>query len=110
MLPNGSTTEAVTNPESPRLVTGSYSFAPIATHWKDFLKPGGLLVFLDSSQYGDRPDWDGVLESFPHRFHEPYYRHYLDDDLDGLFCEAGLLPQEQISILLSKLLVRRKVS
>lgn len=30
MLPKGSTTEAVTNPASPRFVSGSYSFAPIA--------------------------------------------------------------------------------
>ena len=55
------------------------------------LKPGGLLVFLDSAQYGDVPGWDGALESFPHRFHEPYYRNYLEDDLDGIFTAAGLL-------------------
>ena len=72
------------------------------------LKPGGLLVFLDSAQFGDVPDWDGVLEGFPHRFHEPYYRHYLEDDLDGLFTEAGLVAHEQRTVLLSKLLVRRK--
>ena len=30
------------------------------------LKPGGLFVFLDSLQMGDRPGWDGLLESFPH--------------------------------------------
>ena len=40
------------------------------------LKPGGLFVFLDSLQMGDKPGWDGLLEGFPHRFHEPYYRHY----------------------------------
>ena len=72
------------------------------------LKPGGLLIFLDSAQYGDIPDWDGVLEGFPHRFHEPYYRHYLEDDLDGLFGEAGLRPVEHRAVLLSKLMVRRK--
>ena len=47
------------------------------------LKPGGLFVFLDSLQMGDRPGWDGLLESFPTRFHEPYYRSYAIDDLDG---------------------------
>ncbi len=30
MLPKGSTTEVVMNPASPPLVSGSYSFAPIA--------------------------------------------------------------------------------
>ena len=47
------------------------------------LKPGGLFVFLDSLQMGDKPGWDGLIEAFPHRFHEPYYRHYAIDDLDG---------------------------
>ena len=30
MFPKGSSTEAVMNPDSPRFVSGSYSFAPIA--------------------------------------------------------------------------------
>src|SRR5262245_58476606 len=34
------------------------------------LKPGSMLVFLDSLQMGDKPGWDGLLEAFPHRFHE----------------------------------------
>ena len=54
------------------------------------LKPGGLFVFIDSLQMGDKPGWDGLLEAFPHRFHEPYYRHYAIDDLDGMFSAAGL--------------------
>ena len=54
------------------------------------LKPGGLFVFIDSLQMGDKPGWDGLLEAFPYRFHEPYYRHYSIDDLDGMFQAAGL--------------------
>jgi hypothetical protein len=73
------------------------------------LKPGGLLVFLDSLQMGDRPGWDGLLEAFPVRFHEPYFRHYTIDDLDGLFTDAGLLPVSTAPVFLSKLMVRRKV-
>jgi ubiquinone/menaquinone biosynthesis C-methylase UbiE len=72
------------------------------------LKPGGLFVFLDSLQMGDRPGWDGLLESFPARFHEPYYRGYAIDDLDGMFTACGLLPQSMSTPYLSKLLVRRK--
>jgi ubiquinone/menaquinone biosynthesis C-methylase UbiE len=70
------------------------------------LKPGGLLVLMDSLQMGDRPGWDGMLEAFPHRFHEPYYRHYAMDDLDGMFSQAGLAPREQSLPFLSKLMVR----
>jgi hypothetical protein len=74
------------------------------------LKPGGLFVFLDSLQIGDRPGWDGLLESFPVRFHEPYYRGYLIDDLDAVFTDAGLLPDSMSTPYLSKLLVRRKAA
>lgn len=72
------------------------------------LKPGGLLVFIDSLQLGDRPAWDGLLESFPKRFHEPYYRHYIQDDLDGVFVAAGLEPQAAWTAFFSKVMVRRK--
>ena len=72
------------------------------------LKPGGLLVFLDSLQMGDRPGWDGLIEAFPERFHEPYYRHYAIDDLEAIFTAAGLEPEMTTTPFLSKLMVRRK--
>jgi SAM-dependent methyltransferase len=72
------------------------------------LKPGGLFVFIDSVQLGDKPGWDGLLEVFPARFHEPYYRHYTIDDLDTMFAEAGLKRQASSVAFLSKLMVRRK--
>ncbi len=73
------------------------------------LKPGGLLVFLDSMQIGDRPGWDGLIEAFPVRFHEPYFRGYAIADLDQLFADAGLAAERQSLAFLSKLLVRRKL-
>lgn len=72
------------------------------------LKPGGLFVFIDSLQMGDRPGWDGLLEAFPRRFHEPYYRHYSVDDLEGMFAEAGLKTEEISLPFLSKLVACRK--
>jgi ubiquinone/menaquinone biosynthesis C-methylase UbiE len=74
------------------------------------LKPGGLFVFIDSLQMGDKPGWDGLLEAFPHRFHEPFYRHYVIDDLDGMFTAAGLVSQSMSMPFLSKLMVRAKRS
>ena len=44
------------------------------------LKPGGTLIFVDSLQTGDEPDYDGTLELFPLAFHEPYYESYLRED------------------------------
>ena len=72
------------------------------------LKPGGLLVFIDSLQKGDRPEWDGILELFPERFHEPYYRHYLIDDLGRAFASAGLEREAGWTAFLSKVMVWRK--
>jgi ubiquinone/menaquinone biosynthesis C-methylase UbiE len=72
------------------------------------LKTDGLFVFLDSLQMGDRPDWDGLIEGFPARFHEPYYRGYAMDDLAGMFSAAGLSPGPVSTAYLSKLLVCRK--
>jgi ubiquinone/menaquinone biosynthesis C-methylase UbiE len=72
------------------------------------LRPGGLLVFLDSLQMGDRPAWDGLLEAFPVRFHEPYFAGYATDDLEGMFAAAGLAPQSTSTVYLSKLMVRQK--
>ncbi len=73
------------------------------------LKPGGLLVFIDSLQMGDKPGWDGLLEAFPVRFHEPYFRHYATDDLDGMFAAAGLAADSESLAFLSKVMARRRV-
>jgi ubiquinone/menaquinone biosynthesis C-methylase UbiE len=80
----------------------------VAAEMARVLKPGGLLVFIDSLQMGDRPNWDGLIEAFPARFHEPYYRHYAIDDLDGVFNEVGLEAAEQSTAFLAKMMVRRK--
>jgi ubiquinone/menaquinone biosynthesis C-methylase UbiE len=81
----------------------------VAREMARVLKPGGRLIFIDSLQMGDRPGWDGLLEAFPQRFHEPYFRHYAIDDLDGLFAEADLAAEAQSVAFLSKVMVRRKV-
>jgi ubiquinone/menaquinone biosynthesis C-methylase UbiE len=72
------------------------------------LKPGGIFILLDSLQMGDKPGWDGLIEAFPERFHEPYYRHYAIDDLDAMFTAAGLEPDLTTTPFLSKLMVRRR--
>ncbi|TMJ27407.1 MAG: class I SAM-dependent methyltransferase [Alphaproteobacteria bacterium] len=54
------------------------------------LKPGGLVVIVDSLQKGDQPSWDGLLDLFPHYFHEPYYADYVAGRLAVLAVEAGL--------------------
>ena len=72
------------------------------------LKPGGLFVFLNSLQSGDRPEYDALLESFPLAFHEPYYADYLRQDLAGLFSAAGLIVESVDLAYLSRVMVLRK--
>lgn len=54
------------------------------------LRPGGRVLLLDSLQYGDVPDYDGLLDLFPQSFHEPYFADYMGEDLRALFAAAGL--------------------
>jgi len=54
------------------------------------LKPDGLVVVVDSMQKSDHPAWDGLLDLFPHYFHEPYYADYVSGSLEASAKEAGL--------------------
>jgi ubiquinone/menaquinone biosynthesis C-methylase UbiE len=69
------------------------------------LKPGGVFVFLDSLQTGDRPHYDALLERFPVSFHEPYYAEYCASDLERLFVDAGFDLVETSCEFLAKRLV-----
>ncbi len=61
----------------------------IAAEIARVLKPNGVLLFMDSIQYGDRPDYDPLLDRFPQAMHEPYYADYVRDDLSDVFRDAG---------------------
>jgi ubiquinone/menaquinone biosynthesis C-methylase UbiE len=54
------------------------------------VKPDGLIVIVDSLQKGDHPAWDGLLDLFPHYFHEPYYAEYANGSLTAWANDAGL--------------------
>jgi len=70
------------------------------------LKPGGVLILVDSLQLGDEPDYDATLEWFPVAFHEPYYAGYLRADLDKLMSPA-LTPLDRVPAYFSKVLTYR---
>jgi ubiquinone/menaquinone biosynthesis C-methylase UbiE len=72
------------------------------------VRPGGLVVVMDSLQDGDTPAFDGLLELFPQMFHEPYYRSYCTMDLAGAFEAAGLACETSRPVFLSKLFAFRK--
>ncbi|MBL0898305.1 MAG: class I SAM-dependent methyltransferase [Reyranella sp.] len=66
------------------------------------LKPGGLVVIVDSIQKGDHPGWDGLLDLFPYYFHEPYYADYVGGSLESWARDAGLAPVSSERAFLSK--------
>jgi ubiquinone/menaquinone biosynthesis C-methylase UbiE len=71
------------------------------------LKPGGTLIFVDSLQTGDEPDYDSLLDYFPFAFYEPYYASYLAEDLDRLL-RPGFTPEERSLAYLSKVVTYRR--
>jgi len=72
------------------------------------LRPGGLLVIEDSSQYADAPELREVLDGFPREFHEPYYADYLTDSLPALVRESGFHVEAHESHMVSVVVAARK--
>jgi hypothetical protein len=60
----------------------------VAAELARLIRPGGVPILIDSPQTGDRPDYDGLLDLFPVKFHQPYYASYLREDLAALFGAA----------------------
>jgi ubiquinone/menaquinone biosynthesis C-methylase UbiE len=79
--------------------------AGIADECARALKPGGRLVLVDSLQFGDRPAYDVLLETFPDGFHEPYYTDYAASDLTQLMAERGFARVSSEIAFLSKVMV-----
>ena len=71
------------------------------------LKPGGLLIFADSIQLGDRLPFDAGLARFGD-FNEPYYRSYIAEDFGHMFMECGLECEEKLLGSSTKVLSFRK--
>lgn len=53
------------------------------------LQPGGVFIICDSIQAIDSPDFQTMMNNFPAIFHEPYYRHYIIDNLEERLEAAG---------------------
>ena len=69
------------------------------------LKPGGRLAVVDSLQRSDQPDYEGLFELFPQKFHEPYYASYIDEDFGALARACGLTHTGDTKAFVSKVMV-----
>lgn len=72
------------------------------------LKPGGKFVVLDSAQLTESHELKLFLEAFPVMYHEPYYKGYLKDDIEGIMDECGFAVEESKPHFVSKMVVGRK--
>lgn len=59
------------------------------------LKSKGLVGVVDSLQHDDDADFEWALKQFPIDFHEPFYKNYIENSLQDLFDESGLIDIEK---------------
>lgn len=66
------------------------------------LKPGGIGIIIESIQEQDRPEWKPILDDFPKRYHEPYYKNYVQTPIEPFLEQQGAKIIDQDQILFSK--------
>jgi ubiquinone/menaquinone biosynthesis C-methylase UbiE len=71
------------------------------------LKKGGFLGIMDSIQKGDDVDLDWALKEFPIDFHEPFYKNYVENNLEPLVKRNDSKVQTDIYFL-SKMIHAKK--
>lgn len=74
------------------------------------LQPGGVLVLCDSIQLHDSPEMAPAMHNFASMFHEPYYRHYISDDLSDRLEKAGFVSVQTDVHFMSKYWIARKAA
>lgn len=72
------------------------------------VQPGGIFLICDSIQISDSPEFKPMMENFPVSFHEPYYRHYVSDDLVARLEKAGFTNVQTQVHFMSKYLIAHK--
>jgi len=72
------------------------------------VRPGGLVVIEDSAQLVESGDIGEALRAFPRDFHEPFYAHYLEDDLAAMLAARGFELAAVEPHLVAKVVVARR--
>ncbi|HLO85077.1 MAG TPA: methyltransferase domain-containing protein [Nostocaceae cyanobacterium] len=71
-------------------------------------KPGGVFIICDSIQMSDSPELEAAMKNFPIIFHEPYYKHYITDNLVERLEKAGFEQIETQVHFMSKYFIAHK--
>lgn len=74
------------------------------------LKADGHLGFVDSVQKEDARDLMWALEQFPTNFHEPFFKNYLMNPMEGLLQYAGFDEIQTHRAFLSKAVLAKKTT
>ncbi len=73
------------------------------------LQPGGVFIICDSIQKSDSGDLGPIMESFSDVFHEPYYNHYITDNLQERLETAGFVNVDTEVHFVSKYWIAHKI-
>lgn len=71
-------------------------------------QPGGVFIICDSIQAVDSPEMMPAMKGFTSIFHEPYYKHYITDDLVKRLEKAGFVEIATEHHFMSKYWVAKK--
>ncbi|GAQ77765.1 hypothetical protein KFL_000030430 [Klebsormidium nitens] len=72
------------------------------------LKPGGIFIWADATQDGDRPEIAQAAGIFNRMFHEPYFSSFFRADFKPMFAASGLGHEATILAHLTKVMCFRK--
>ncbi len=73
------------------------------------LKEGGFFGLVDALQENDKSNFNWALEQFPVDFHEPFFKNYIKNSMEGL-CQAQNFAEVQTQYgFLSKVVSGKKV-
>lgn len=72
------------------------------------LKDNGLIVIIDSMQLDDQKVFNEALCDFPKKYHEPFYKNYIENSIEELLVECGFEIIHQEIPFLSKCVIAKK--
>ncbi|MGK7888549.1 MAG: class I SAM-dependent methyltransferase [Leptolyngbyaceae cyanobacterium] len=72
------------------------------------IQPGGTFIICDSVQLTDSPEMEPMMNNFQAVFHEPFYRNYIEDNIEERLQTAGFDVVETQIHLASKYWIAHK--